>query len=79
MTKFKIGDKVTWNIQRGVNPEGIIIEIEKDYSEIGDTRYRVKTTKNLNFHSKYAGNITIEIGKILQLNESSLKKIKRAH
>lgn len=71
--KFKVGDKVTWNIKKGVNPEGIVVEEIENYGSVGDTRYKVKSTKTINFTGDYGKN-SIKKGEILY--PYRLKKIK---
>jgi len=70
---LKIGDKVTWNIRKGVNPKGVIVEILEDYGGSGYTRYVVKATEDITFTGKY-GTSEIKKGDLLQ--PFKLKKIK---
>ena len=53
MSELKVGDLVKWNIKKGINGQGRIIDIEEDN---GYKRYKVKVTKNINFKGKFGDN-----------------------
>ena len=54
MSELKVGDLVKWNIKKGINGQGRIIDIEEDN---GYKQYKVKVTKNINFKGKFIKNI----------------------